>query len=372
MSFQLEKYRGTRSRHTCPNCGKKKEFARYIDECGEYLDDRVGRCNRESSCGYHLTPKEFLGSDAPRRPSRPSARKTITLPAPSSATERFDTIDNSLLLRSLEHTPKNRLLNFLLTFIDPVHIERIVKDYFIAATKDGKTVFWQIDAEGRARTGKIISYDERTGKRDKSVNPSWIHYELKKAKLLPESFTHRLCFFGEHLLRRDKRKTVAIVEAEKTAVVASLFIDSFIWLACGGKSYLKAEKLMRFKDRRIILYPDADGFARWSAEAEEARKLGLDVSVSEIVENAASEEEKRSGFDLADYLICQESNAVKYNLDADAYNAKVDTILNDEALTDLFNELYEERLAITECNEPDMQSVREIVEYIACLNARPP
>jgi len=58
--FTLEKYHGTASRHTCPNCSARREFSRYIDANGKYLANEVGKCNRESKCNYHLTPKEYF------------------------------------------------------------------------------------------------------------------------------------------------------------------------------------------------------------------------------------------------------------------------------------------------------------------------
>ena len=44
--YQLEPYKGRDSRFTCPQCGKKNTFARYVDvTTGEYADDDCGRCN---------------------------------------------------------------------------------------------------------------------------------------------------------------------------------------------------------------------------------------------------------------------------------------------------------------------------------------
>ena len=57
---QLETYRGTKSRHTCPACNSKGVFVRYVGDGGEYLSFDVGRCNRESKCGYHKKPKQFF------------------------------------------------------------------------------------------------------------------------------------------------------------------------------------------------------------------------------------------------------------------------------------------------------------------------
>lgn len=59
--FILEPYKGIATRHTCPECHKKRSFARYIDtEEKIEFSPYVGRCNHEQSCGYHFTPKDFL------------------------------------------------------------------------------------------------------------------------------------------------------------------------------------------------------------------------------------------------------------------------------------------------------------------------
>ena len=59
-TYSLQKYSGLKSRHTCPGCGKKHCFTLYVDENGDILDPSVGRCDHESACGYHYTPKEFF------------------------------------------------------------------------------------------------------------------------------------------------------------------------------------------------------------------------------------------------------------------------------------------------------------------------
>lgn len=59
-NYTLQKYKGTATRHTCPNCGDRRSFTYYVDESGTPLHPSVGRCNHESSCGYHYTPKEYF------------------------------------------------------------------------------------------------------------------------------------------------------------------------------------------------------------------------------------------------------------------------------------------------------------------------
>src|SRR5687768_3764849 len=67
--YILEPYTGPASRYNCPSCQKPKQFSRYLDtETGEMLANHVGRCNRESGCGYHYKPKEFFLENPDQKP----------------------------------------------------------------------------------------------------------------------------------------------------------------------------------------------------------------------------------------------------------------------------------------------------------------
>ena len=59
--YQLERYRGRGTRYTCPQCGRKYTFTRYIDTENNniYISENVGKCNRLDKCGYHYTPKQY-------------------------------------------------------------------------------------------------------------------------------------------------------------------------------------------------------------------------------------------------------------------------------------------------------------------------
>ena len=63
--FILEKYRGISTRYTCPQCGRKHTFTRYIDteNNNKYISDNVGKCNRLDKCGYHYTPREYFADN---------------------------------------------------------------------------------------------------------------------------------------------------------------------------------------------------------------------------------------------------------------------------------------------------------------------
>ena len=53
----------------------------------------------------------------------------------------------------------------------------------------------------------------------------------------------------------------------------------------------------------MILYPDAKAYDAWERKAAEARRMGVDVVTSDVVEVNATVEEYEHGFDIADYLI---------------------------------------------------------------------
>ena len=114
------------------------------------------------------------------------------------------------------------------------------------------------------------------------------------------------CFFGEHLLTIFPTATVAIVESEKSAMIASLIMPELICLATGGIQGLSIEKCQVLKNRNVILFPDLGAFEKWSLKAQEISKYShCVVSVSTILQYTSTSEEKLEGLDIADYLIAQ-------------------------------------------------------------------
>ncbi len=216
------------------------------------------------------------------------------------AKKPYDVIPLRYLADSLRES--NAFVQFLLSRFDQQIVKDVIARYRVG-TIDGFTVYWQVDQQGRIRTGKMIRYDAGTGKRIKTgYCNDWVHAKLKRDGKLSEDFQLEQCFFGSHLLT-EKVKTIAIVEAEKTALVASLCLPNCLWLACGGKSILKAHRLQEFQPYRVVLFPDADGFQQWEKEAQEARRKGLEVICSDLLERRLTVEQKTNGWDLADFLL---------------------------------------------------------------------
>lgn len=375
IMIQLEKYKGNQSRHTCPSCHQSREFVRYINtETGQHISPECGKCNRGSKCGYHLTPKMFFLSNPTlltvKKPTLTNIRvKTNISKFKDSFPVKPDYISHNLLIKGCQNSRNNSLVKFLINLFpeDTEIVFQNLNKYFIG-TFDGRTCFWQIDRNRRIRTGKLITYNPETGKRLKKPDPSWVHAELKKRGEIPKNFKLLQCFFGEHLLIDETRKQIAIVEAEKTALIASIYFPEFIWLACGSRQSLTVEKLKIFIGRNIVLYPDADSFKLWEKITWDARKLGLEVRISTLIEKYATENEKQNGFDLADYLILQQQNINQYNF-------KLKQVLNNKSLLNELETILDEQKAILiidgETPEKEAESqvlnpsnVRKIITYL--------
>lgn len=298
--YKLEPYKGMNTRYRCPNCQQRdKTFSLYIDtETGEHLHPKVGKCNRESNCGYHYTPKQYfqdnnISFDTPQ-PKAYKPRPVTPQPKPVSF------IPVEVFKATLKAHETNHFVQFLINQFGVEVTSQLVSRYFIATSKhwNGATVFWQIDTRGKVRTGKIMLYSPTTGKRVKNLELPvyWVHKALKQRE-----FELRQCLFGEHLLI-DKTKPVAIVESEKTAVIASVYLPQFIWVAVGSLTNLNAEKCSILKGLTVTLFPDLNGFEKWSSKAKELSHLAIFI-VSDLLERKATEAEKKQGLDLADYLI---------------------------------------------------------------------
>jgi hypothetical protein len=369
MAFELEKYRGMKSRYTCPACNARNEFTRFINtETGEHLPEQVGICNRSSKCGYRYTAKQFFADNPMAHTGRGEQstkckkRNTSNYGFAdkngftakhqagnlSNESKEFDYIPFESFKATLGNYEQNAFVQFLINLFPDCaeEIQAVLEMYLIGTYEDFRgnyTCFPSVDCARRICRAKLIRFDEKTGKRHKGdYDTSSLPAKLK----LKEDFQYKQIFFGEHLLPKYPNKQVAIVEAEKTAIIASLCIPEFVWLACNSKTWLKAERIKRLGNRQIIIYPDADGFNLWQQIATDARKQGLPVKVSSLIEIHATDEQKANGYDLADYLINQQAEINQTNDFIDRYNAKLETVLSDERLKRDFETILDEQKTV--------------------------
>ena len=117
------------------------------------------------------------------------------------------------------------------------------------------------------------------------------------------------CFFGEHLLTdKTTTKTIAIVESEKTAIIATHFISDFVWLATGGMNgCFNKDAVEVLSGREVVLVPDLGATDKWKSKLPLLQSICKQVLVSNILEDNATDEQKTNGLDIADFLLMTET-----------------------------------------------------------------
>ena len=194
-------------------------------------------------------------------------------------------------------------------------VDEMIGLYNVGHGRNGHTIFWQLDEQGRLRTGKMMKYyppgHPKFGHRDKEStwNFDWIHSTLSRhwdeenhvmTSEPPYPYPHlydpskqeaQITFFGLHLLDKWKRngigQDVCIVESEKTALILAIAYGNHakqLWVACGGLEMLTRERLKPLIDqgRRIILYPDRDGIEKWRIKAEQLHYDRLTIDTTPV------------------------------------------------------------------------------------------
>ncbi len=342
----------------CPNC-TKKTFVKYIDtETGNYLPDEFGKCDREQNCNHHKAPpkgnkyylikvlslKEITGkaikitdvngiiSIVPKSQILEQSKnecwisdwflknstiqyltneckyhysnvsgfinevKQIIQPPPIAPS--YHSLE--LLDKMYCETPQtDHLTEFLKMRFSKDEVFKAMQNYLITGTNICwfySTVFWQIDDKEQIHAGKIMQYDRFTGKRVKEPynHINWLHSATKEP-----DFNLNQCLFGLHRISEDYQKTIAIVESEKTAIIMSILLPHYIWMATGSKGNFKFEMLKPIKKRNIVSFPDKGEYINCLNKATELNAIGFKIAVSEILEHTDFE----NGFDLADYYM---------------------------------------------------------------------
>lgn len=320
--FVFEKYKGMRTFYTCPKCGKHKVYTRYIDtKTGEYLPFKYGRCQRLNNCAYHLNPYQdgyfktiFKAENENIDHWKKNISSPINQPKPKQIFFPFDIFE-----RSLSNYSNNNFINFLRQRFGKKITLDLINRFYIGTSNywNGTTVFWLIDIDFRIVGGQVICFNEN-GQTKKINLPngrkfrfnSWVHKALHKSykekeKQIPYWLQKYIAnspkfpsLFGLHQLRKEPyNKPIAIVEAAKTAIIASVYLPQYIWLAVGSLSYLNKDRLIPLLGRNITLFPDNGGFERWSKVIHKLEYLA-NFTISNLLENKGE-----NGNDLADYLL---------------------------------------------------------------------
>jgi hypothetical protein len=284
-NHQLILDRNRRRVKQCP-CGGNNADGKFVPFKGH---ETKGYCH---SCGKTFLPEqeEYILPQIVALPPVPTSYIDSNALAPFTGRNNYLATPFSTFLVSLFGEETARLLRF---------------QYCLGTTEAGDMVFPLIDTSLRIRSAKVMRYKliqdnavygQLNCKRDKTFN-TWIHSILRL-----KDFHLRRCLFGLHLITEFSTRPLAIVESEKTALIASIYLPQFTWMATGGKGSLNELILDPVRNNQIVLFPDVNATEEWTAICKELSKR-FNITVNRYLSNVTTRQEKELGLDLADFLI---------------------------------------------------------------------
>jgi hypothetical protein len=296
-----------------------------------------------------MTPKEWFDLHPDQR-SQTIAEKKFEAPQPKPAVH----IPIKVLDSSLKDYEDNSFIQGLLNFFSADKVEKAVEEYYLGTAQsltgaNKSVVFWFIDRYNNIRAGQVKEFNQECKTLsftlgEETLKAYWVHRLLKRhyrqeGKAVPEWLEAYLnqdkyltCLFGEHLLTKYPNKPVGLVEAPKTAVIASIVYPEYLWLATTSLSYLTKDRCQVLKGRTVVLFPDC-GIPNkktgltcldvWRCRVSEFEEIA-NFKFSTLLEEATTTEQKEAGFDLADLLL---ANAVqeRYKIDSNEITFKGET-----------------------------------------------
>lgn len=254
----------------------------------------------------------------PPRPPEPPKRKR-TWPLEWVKQYRADETDNFVRwLYSLpwDEAQRARLPKVLANY-------GVGHSHFEEQQRDGNrqahdfTIFWQCDERAVLHNGHLMKYYPEGPKfghrmKDQTDYPTtWIHARMKRAAADPfnaDTDEASFCLFGQHLMAACPDATINIVESEKTALIMATAYGGAainLWMACYGIGNLtNTNRLLQpliEQGKRIALYPDHDGIARWQKAAEEINYERLTVVTEPVTKWWTPEDGEKA--DVADIIL---------------------------------------------------------------------
>lgn len=169
-------------------------------------------------------------------------------------------------------------------------MQRAAQRYLLGRSRSNETVFWMIDEQQRVRDGM--------------VGDSWASVLLKERGVIDRQWCPQHCLFGQHLL--SLAETICVVESVRSCVVLSERFTKYLWMATGYLANLNEWLFLPLKGYHVVCFPatdpTGDTYLLWLSVAEEARKYGIDITVSRLLEDQASPTQKEQCVDLVDFI----------------------------------------------------------------------
>ena len=309
-------------RSDCPHCGKRGKYSAYMNtQTGELAPVEYGMC---SSC-----------QESKRPPDNFVAGESTYTEDNKLAYYEADTVHINLI--NSFYKPKNYVENNFIEGLeqkfgkDPV--KRVVDLYKLGRFYDSGVVFPYQYTDNQICTGKIMFYDDNLNriKEGKKSYPQYLHNlnyqtdgywhcdfrdfdidENGNEVLIP--FKLKLCLFGHNQVVNEKHKTVCLVESEKTAVIMSIVLPEFIWVASGGMHLIQNYKFLFFTGRKCLVFPDLSEddkvYKYWYEKLSGYnRKYCYDFEIVDYLSEFLNKDEelirkcKCEKFDIADFVM---------------------------------------------------------------------
>lgn len=300
----------------CPNCGARSRFVRYRNVVsGDWVLDDYGRCDRENDCGYWkkiehneiVTDKLILKYEVQRKRN----------------------ICNTDFLSDAFYKPfrENNLggvkyENTFLRGIGKVFGKKVAVDVYnkfnLGTFYDGAVVFPYYGINGELITGKIMWYDDdlHRMKEGKKSFPRWLHnFDYKKDNTediicspFPDSYKADFGFFNFKYRDHDSVGDICLVESEKTAIIMSIILPEFHWMATGGLGNLsQSYKWNGITGKDIFLFPD---FGLVKSKSKTVEEYWTDI----ITEKISSDYGSMGWYGTVNYIPDYISDEDKYKL----------------------------------------------------------
>lgn len=295
-----------------PCCGKSNKDLKFVNFIG--LPDCYGYCH---SCGETtLPPKLYKNSKGELfkwNRTLNKLEKTVTQNCYTKETYQYNPksqlltnnkdlyksksskiVEDKIVQKSLEKPMSNNLCKYLYVNFDTKRVKQVIKDYRIGTSYNNFTVFWFINASGNAQKSKSILY-QSNGKRTNQIR---VKFKNEQG--------YYFCLYGEHLLK-DENKPIILVESEKSAIICSIKLPQYNWLAYSGINGLTFTKLHALKNKEILIIPDLSQKAVdvIRKKHEDFKRLNIKCQIYDLTKGKTDEELKVLGMynqDIADYI----------------------------------------------------------------------
>lgn len=176
--------------------------------------------------------------------------------------------------------------------LTPAQMYHAASQYELGKSREGKTVFWMIDERHRVCDGM--------------VGDTWASVLLKQRGYLDKEWCPKHCLFGLHLLGHSHKRTIGVVQSVRSCIVLAERFPKYLWMATGYLANLNEMVFLPLKGHHVVCFPatdpTGDTYLLWLSVATEARKYGIDITVSRFLEDQATPEQKAREIDLLDYI----------------------------------------------------------------------